>query len=452
MFIESMSPLDLQRRRGIKGRPYYGNAEPTCSGPALGGDASVRRLIVADPSLQSASGHHQQLLRKIQSGADAFGLELVALCHEDYVPPAELETRTRGIFSTDIYQHYKRPREEWTVDDSRGWAMFVQPIIDLFKREPELASDSVILFHTAEAFLFASLAQGQGALPDTFPFTVLVTPYTPESMPNRHFVTPVVDSIRVLSASSRFAVLAEIRELALDYYNSGVLCDFLELPFWPDARPGEKGDPESMRIVSLGTARDEKGFPHLPDIIRLVQSHSVPGTVKFIVQITPQRIGYTSTVEQAVKALRSMASEDLELIEDALTDEEYIQRLRSAHCILCPYDLAFYRARGSGLAVDAINFKCVPFGTSGTLPGEFSRLAGYVGLERAEDFAEAILDFAEAARDLNDRLDSALDQLASSSSPTAYIQKLLRIVDYKQSGRRLRDRLVKQSGRAFVSA
>jgi hypothetical protein len=452
MFIESMSPLDLQRRRGIKGRPYYGNAEATSSGPALGGGAGVRRLIVADPSLQSASGHHQQLLRKIQSGADAFGLELVALCHEDYVPPVELETRTRGIFSTDIYQYYKRPKTEWTVDDSRGWAMFVQPILELFSREPELASDSVILFHTAEAFLFASLAHGLGALPDTFPFTVLVTPYTPESMPNRHFVTPVVDSMRVLAASARFAVLGEIRELSLDYYDSGVLCDFLELPFWPDARRAEKGDNESVRIVSLGTARDEKGFQYLPEIIRLVQSHCIPGTVKFVVQITPQRIGYTQTVERAVKVLRSMASEDLELIEEALTDEEYIERLKSAHGILCPYERAFYRARGSGLAVDAINFKCVPFGTSGTLPGEFSRLAGYDGLERAEDFAEAILDFAGAAGDLDTRLDSVLNQLASSSSPTAYIQKLLRIVDFKQSERRLRDLLMKQPGRTFVSA
>lgn len=114
------------------------------------------------------------------------------------------------------------------------------------------------------------------------------------------------------------------------------------------AKPG-------IRISYVGEAREEKGFHHLPAILRIVLAAIDGIDVHFRIQCGANTWNQTPPIVSAKQELLEMAREDnrIELLDGALPEDEYLELIRSADIVFLPYFPPQYRIRGSGVATEA---------------------------------------------------------------------------------------------------
>ena len=118
--------------------------------------------------------------------------------------------------------------------------------------------------------------------------------------------------------------------------------------------------PGPLRIVSLGDARHEKGFQHLPAIVdRLWPNYLETGRAQFLIQANmafpqpPQK--QDIVVAESVAALRRRAGPRIALLDQSLGSEEFRQLAQSADVGLLLYDREIYFARCSGVLVELLS-------------------------------------------------------------------------------------------------
>ena len=110
-----------------------------------------------------------------------------------------------------------------------------------------------------------------------------------------------------------------------------------------------------LRILCLGDARKEKGFHHLPAVLRGLWADCVAtGRITWTIQANPALTDDEPEIRAAREQLRSLAGEAVVVLTEALTSEPYGRLLLSGDIILLPYDPAAYRWRSSGILVEAL--------------------------------------------------------------------------------------------------
>lgn len=117
----------------------------------------------------------------------------------------------------------------------------------------------------------------------------------------------------------------------------------------------EAGEP--LRLVFLGQARDEKGFPWLPDLIDdLMADYVNSGKVRFLIQANLGAPQYNPRSDVALERLKQHSPGVVELfgLEAPLSPEEYYRLVSQSNIVLLPYDRGRYFAASSGTLADAI--------------------------------------------------------------------------------------------------
>jgi hypothetical protein len=109
----------------------------------------------------------------------------------------------------------------------------------------------------------------------------------------------------------------------------------------------------SIKLVYLGGARTEKGFHLIPGAAALLQT-KIPGKLLWRLQAPVSGALEDSQVIEARRALTLIPAASLELVERNLTSAEFKSLLLSADIVLLPYLPEFYRARSSGILVQAL--------------------------------------------------------------------------------------------------
>lgn len=105
----------------------------------------------------------------------------------------------------------------------------------------------------------------------------------------------------------------------------------------------------TINVAVLGNARAEKGFC---EIVECLERMTLAGNKKFIFHL---QINDPDDVAKAsILNLESFAGPNLHVYRTALTDTEYSHLLKDADVILLPYHADVYRARTSGVLVEAI--------------------------------------------------------------------------------------------------
>lgn len=102
---------------------------------------------------------------------------------------------------------------------------------------------------------------------------------------------------------------------------------------------------DNLKIVFPGNLRLEKGF----DLsIKVANSLSKVGYSTFI------RVTYTNVKDQRIKDLVQNISNNVNIIEGILTEEEYLILIKLSDIIVLPYKVSEFKTRTSGLMADAI--------------------------------------------------------------------------------------------------
>ncbi|MGU3387960.1 hypothetical protein ACLBYG_25920 [Methylobacterium sp. D53M] len=107
-------------------------------------------------------------------------------------------------------------------------------------------------------------------------------------------------------------------------------------------------------LAYLGDAREEKGFHHLPDLMRATEADRTAPAL-----ILKSQVYYTSDYPEpacltAAARLRSASRDRVTLIEGPLNSRDYARELLKSDAILIPYRRADYIARSSGIFSEAL--------------------------------------------------------------------------------------------------
>lgn len=381
------------------------------------------RLVIVDRSLTDERGHHFALTKVVTAGALAHGLQVSWYTNTAFNPALAMDgVHTRGVFAHSTYERFRK--EQAGNDDtqsSRGGGfrasaavvirvrnslvyrvtkMLRKSPVDLAARDVPVASaaapdnspagmaraladalavdgigaDDHVLVHTTDGEMYRVLLQLAltGALVGATPRLHLVTPYDSGTMPHYAAGLAVDRVIRYLDLfnliGSKIFLYAEHAALARDLATRwGVPVDSLPIPPPTEALVDPVNRTGPLTIAYLGAAREEKGFLLLPDIIdRSLEEHG--SNLRFIIQCSPQIVGYTAKIEAAIARLKEHPAGRVRLIEKGQAMSDYYAVLREADVILACYDREKYKVRGSGIAVEALVFGSMLIASPETSP------------------------------------------------------------------------------------
>lgn len=334
-----------------------------------GAPVRVSRLLVADPGLVGALGHHLGYSQALAEAAAVAGMPALILAGAAFrgtvaggaVPcrpyfTAVYQTAGQGglgrraVFS--LASRLPAPVAAAVAPPIRALRRRLRrgAVPDRFGAElaAALAPDGgdVVVLHSVSA---ANLAGLPAALPAQAICVVLRR--TPDEMdrddPAPRPVPAVLRSL-IAAFGRRLRLLADTAELAALWSGKlGVPVRIAPLPVTVPERP-PRPSADLPHCVFVGGARAEKGYALLPALVTALR-----GRARFTTHSGPVDARADPVVQRAHRSMRRMAGTDLRLIEQPLAPEAYQALLADADLLLLPYDATAYGPRSSGILAEA---------------------------------------------------------------------------------------------------
>jgi hypothetical protein len=324
------------------------------------------RLVIADPSLVDERGHHYSLTSKITCGARSLGFPTIWFTHKNFtMHHAQDKFNAHSIFSATMYDRYNVELKK-TMDAHPHKKLLAELLEGI--DEARLTSQDSIFFHTgfSDVYKAVRILYEENKF-ENLPNFHLCTPYDFNSMPgNDHdgLLEGCFEYWRGKEVVDRKIFFwAETPQLA-QYYTVrfGYNVRSLPLPTSPRLNHAiEKNNSNILTATYLGAAREEKGFLLLPELIEsLYDKYGRTGKLKFVIQCSPQIIGYLPSIKAAIDKLSHFPKTYVQLIKTVLEETEYHNKMQEADVLLLLYDQKNYCIRGSGIAVEAVSMgKCL---------------------------------------------------------------------------------------------
>ncbi|MFC3301134.1 glycosyltransferase family protein [Parvularcula lutaonensis] len=372
------------------------------------------RFFVVDPSLTDLRGHHYQLTLNADLAAREGGADPRWLINESAEKSLlERHEHAHPVFSLGMYDRYKQggAAKEASLSD--------QMLEGLMKAiaEFEIGAHDILFFHTCDGATYEAVAAMTEAIPlEALPSIHLCTPYDPVGvMPNRdspRTVAKAIDLMGYLGVIGTHVFLYAENDLLADHlsalWRTPVAPLNLPLPRFSNEHHEQarryktqelKIEPDARIVTVLGSARMEKGFHLLPDVIRrtyeFAQDRSFADEIHFVIQATPQIIGREDAIQRAIDKINSLGKERVQLLEHSLSVDEYRNLLLAADVVLMPYAKDKYRVRGSGVISEAIAASKFAVATDDSYPGHMAKAFGGGAGTHPRELAQAILDIFE---------------------------------------------------------
>jgi len=130
------------------------------------------------------------------------------------------------------------------------------------------------------------------------------------------------------------------------------------IPFRHEKLKGESKPHDLIKpinIVYLGDARTEKGYQYLPYLVdNLWFSHIRTKKIRFTIQSNYNLAGGEAGIPEARMSLEQYPSEQVCLLKEALSPDNYYEVLAEADIVVIPYQADRYAVRSSGVLVEAL--------------------------------------------------------------------------------------------------
>ncbi len=428
----------------------------------------MKRLFIVDPSLKDMRGHHYALTRAATQSAQGLGFDVCWLCSAEYDGALSLNNVSIDpAFGETMYAQYMMRAPD--KSESHWVSRFVKKLFPAKqmqspKREYAFLDDlraalarhdanneDRIFIHTADGVIFRALASLLLEDNDAnVPKVHVATPYNPTGiMPNKGASEEIDNAIAALKEAgligSRLFLYGENKPLA-DHLSAHwrALVQPLDLPVSPPEAAVVEAAQQYRRnelklgdndflLISLGAARLEKGFDLFPEIIRHAlamhaERNATSGEaarVKFLLHATPQIIGRVPEIAAAIEALDAFPKENVELILEPLSDEDYQKILYASDAIIMPYRKKDYGIRGSMIVSEAIVAAKPIIGTAETYPGEAALGAGGCAADTPQEFAEAVISMMGERKERESRGRAAAARYTEKNAVDLYWRKCL---------------------------
>jgi glycosyltransferase involved in cell wall biosynthesis len=312
----------------------------------------TNQFIIVDPNLRDIGGHYAEYDRAVVAGAKDEGYDVTVLAHQAITPSLRDSLGATPTFTREIWGSAptgSRLRRAFALLADNF--TFLREILRGLRTLPRGAQD-VIFAHTFIRNQFFALALLPLLLRRRWnPRLVYLFRYQPDfyhgrlsrmgfwllrRLMRRHDIRFTTDSARL---AEQLEVLA------------GVVVETLPIPHTPKLAPNlSHPDSDVTTFVSLGSAREEKGILEILQAIALLHEQGRAVGMRFVLQCNDAE----PSVVAAIEAFRKNLLPGCELIDQALSSENYYALLRAANVVLLPYRRSIYFARTSGVLVEAL--------------------------------------------------------------------------------------------------
>lgn len=352
------------------------------------------RFILIDHSLIDYSGHHYEYARAVLDAAAEAGLRPVLLANRRFKPEREEAWPIIPAYKYGVWLHQGLPR--WQIalfrrlmalqrkSKHRSSEASQEVLSDNPTRGPNLlrsyvqySRQAAFIRDTVRTLLRLDVTDDDLIFVPTLSygdFAALRRLWRMNYMarqPCWHLLfrrPPVTDrawndAIRTVSSSEptsgsrprRIRFWADSEELAANYAETtGIDFGTLPIPHAGSLRDSTS-TPERLRILFLGDARLEKGFQHLPQLVRsLTDDDGNPQRFEFYFQSHRVSPCEEPEITAARAELSRLASRGVTLFTSPLGPGKYRELLASGHLVVLPYDRRAYAERSSGVFAEAL--------------------------------------------------------------------------------------------------
>jgi glycosyltransferase involved in cell wall biosynthesis len=392
----------------------------------MGGSAKPAVLIV-DPSLRSADGHHLGVLDRYRTELAKLGLGSVSLV--SHFMPEELARKQRALptFERSIYG-----RTQWTHAEFEDGAQIFCDDLCRQMRALRLRPD-IVIFPAADQATILGLARylqrcGPGKPPEIL-LWLMMAPHFKKAMDDPSIAPLLVEYEEAFAAlrkavadDARIHVYSETEAMARAYepyaglkIEPVIVHKLIERPRKRRRRPGE-----AINIVCTGNANVAKGYSLLPEAIEALMAQR--DDLRFLVHGTVEQTDYPDGRD--VLARLATLGPRVKARTDVLSAEDYLARLAEADLVLQPYDPLVYRTRGSGVFAEALKLGIPVVATKGCAFAQQAIGQGRaMGIDRFD--AQSVADAVLAAAGQLDALSARATAFAASLGVDESLRRVL---------------------------
>ena len=403
------------------------------------------RLFILDPAIRNTTGHYLSYAHKIAVAADSLGLTTWIITHVD-VESWDTQRNSINIvpfFDKHVWDEFEEERDG---RDSKFQAasMWIENAIRQLHQRFQFVVDDHLLWPTVTPRQFPGLVSTFTASDLRHIHAEILIRYQSEWYQH----PAVMAALRRLERMSGRIVLSTDSQLLSQ--ELGVLTSLpvavRPIPHVHDEAAGlllgtSGGIVGPLVISMLGNAREEKGFVLLLQALPLI-SAVYDGLVplRFVIQCNEPDLA----CREALNQYTSVQNIDVEWIREAISDEEYDLRVAQSALVLAPYDEGVYRARTSGIGLDALLHGVPIIATGGTwLSRVLPRSAILELRERSvAGLASAILEAVAQIDELTRQARIVQPSIARTHNAVAFVRQAVGMDSFIQPEPRTRRALV----------
>lgn len=397
-------------------------------------------LCVVDPNLRDRLGHHFEYDYSLLEPVLRRGYEFLVLGHRQVEKAIASAMPVEGVFPHDIWERFpglaRIPggvghKLDILLSNLRFFRV-------LCSRLPSrtVTADWVVFGHMITlhqllgwAWWFRSLS------PRNLPRLVLLFRYSAEWFANSRFAAHAFRLLEGAHAPDRVCLGSDSERLAREYAR------FTRLPFqvFPiphtthQVGPGEFASQSLARrpmcLVSVGNARDEKGFLEILQAIVQLHNSGQLQRFKFILQSNDLYAPNTATeILSTIAEIKKLKLDNVRFIDEVLSTEAYYGLLREADVVLLPYWRSIYASRTSGIFVEALAAGRTVIVTEDTWMSDQLRDYGSGAVCRdhdPHDLVRAVLNIEARFPEYSERARLTRDAWLERHNPEALIEGLL---------------------------
>ncbi len=400
-----------------------------------------RRLFILDPAIRDTAGHYLSYARNVANAAGSFEIATWIIAHVD-VKTRHTEATPINIvpfFSKHVWDEFEE--EDGRAAEFRAATTWMDKSIRELHQRFQFTVDDYLLWPTVTA------RQVPG----------IVATFTSREFINIHseiliryqaewYNHPsVIAALQVVERNPCRVVLSTDSELLAR--ELGVLTPLpvavRPIPHVHDEASGRLlGAPDvsdgPLVISMLGNAREEKGFVLLLQALPLIAAvHDDVVPLRFVIQCNDP----DQACQHALNEYSDVPGLDVEWICAPMSVEEYELRVAQSALVLAPYDQLVYRARTSGIGIDALLHGIPIVATAGTW---LSRTLPHAAIHelRARSvtgLASAVLEAVARIGELTRAARGAQPSIARTHNAVAFVRQVARMddgIDEEPSSRR----------------
>jgi glycosyltransferase involved in cell wall biosynthesis len=361
-------------------------------------------FCIVDPSLRDFVGHHFSYDNAVARAAAAVGYRVVVLAHRDVSAAITGIADVRRCFRRDMWGATVGRRIPGRLGSAADIALASRDFhADLARvlRTVALPPGSILFAHMLIRNQLPAMAGFIQSLPERAPIDVILLLRYQSSFYDDALSARAFRRLERSAARGRRVRLAtDSARLARELSRLTVLpFEVMPIPVDPITEIKAPAGDAALRFVTLGDARDEKGYLDILAAIRLLRANGDLEGLEFVLQSNDAR----PTVQEAIDEFARELPDNVTMLLRSLSPADYAATLAAADVVLVPYWREIYKARTSGVFLEAIAAGKIAIATRDTwMSDELMRYGAGVLVEDRDpvSIAEAIRTVRRDRREL----------------------------------------------------